>query len=647
MQLYHNSYLPEFRSPFGAVPTESTISLSLEIKTDIILHSVFLRLWNGNENLIEMTCKSSDADTYFYNAEITVPKTACLLWYYFIVHSNEGTFYYSNNERRLGGEGIMTASPTDISYQITVYDKNFKTPDWFKNSIMYQIFPDRFFSAKTENVPLNKKTQYTLHGDWYEPLSFDRHPFEDGPACNDFYGGNFKGIQAKLPYLKALGVSVIYLNPIFEAFSNHRYDTADYSHTDPILGTEEEFSELCRECEKNDIKIILDGVFSHTGSDSIYFNKYKSYGENVGAYQNPDSPFRKWYQWTDNGCGYESWWGCSNLPNIFETEPTYIDYILSGEHSIIKEWIRKGASGWRLDVADELPDEFIKNLRTAVKSVDSEAVVIGEVWEDASNKVSYGCRREYLWGDELDSVMNYPFKDNVIGFILGYISAEDFGHSIMSIAENYPKESLYAAMNIIGTHDTMRIKTVFGEQKPPDNADVFYKQNMHLSYADETRALKRVRLAAFMQMTFVGVPCIYYGDEIGMQGLGDPFNRMPFSWRCMDTELLEHYQALTSLRNSMPCLRTGDFRQAYAKDGVFAYLRTIENNTDALGNPAKNQAALCIVNRNEHEYTAEIPLEALCGYDFENIYTGEKLFLNGKNYKINLSGYDFLIFGTQ
>lgn len=639
MQIYHNSYSSIFRHPFGAVPTESTLTLSLKVTCDFV-QSVILRLWDGEEHLIEMTHQQSD----IYSVTISAPDTPKLLWYYFIVHSIEGTFYYSNNPNRLGGEGSMTTYPTDISYQITVYDKHFKTPDWFKGSIMYQIFPDRFHRAKTNGTISKKRTPYTYHNDWYEPFSFDRHPFEDGPACNDFYGGNLKGIQEKLPYLKALGISVIYLNPIFEAFSNHRYDTADYSQIDPILGCEEDFKELCRECEKNGIRLILDGVFSHTGSDSKYFNKYKTYGEGVGAYQNPDSPYRKWYQWTDSGCGYESWWGCSNLPNIIETEPTYIDYILSGECSIIKEWIRKGASGWRLDVADELPDEFIKLLRESVKSVDSDAVIIGEVWEDASNKVSYGYRREYLFGNELDSVMNYPFKDNVIAFILGHVSAEAFGHSMMSIIENYPKEALYSAMNILGTHDTMRIKTVLGEQFIPDNADNLTKQNLRLLYTDESRALMRVRLAVFLQMTFVGVPCIYYGDEIGMQGISDPFNRMPFSWRCMDTELLDFYKELTALRNSLPCLKTGDYRQIYAQDGLFAYLRFIEGNRDVFGKSAKNQAVLCLVNRSSSPCTAYIPKEAVFGYNFTNIFTNEELICDGDSFKITVSGLDALLF---
>lgn len=643
MYLYHNSYLPEFRSPFGAVPAGSEVSLTLEVACDSSIQSVLLRLWTVEENLVEMKLQHTDGNKCIYGAKIHISDEPCLLWYYFIVHSSEGIFYYSNNPQALGGEGVMTDVPTDVSYQITVYDKNFKTPDWFKNSVMYQIFPDRFYAAERSCVP-EKKTPYTLHSDWYEPVSFDPHPFENGPACNDFYGGNFKGIQQKIPYLKALGISVIYLNPIFEAFSNHRYDTADYSHADPILGSDEDFAELCRECEKNGIKIILDGVFSHTGSDSIYFNKYKHYGENEGAYQNPASPYRSWYQWKDNDCGYESWWGCSNLPNIDETDSTYIDYILSGDRSIIKTWLGRGAFGWRLDVADELPDSFIKTLRKEVKATNPEAVVIGEVWEDASNKISYGKQREYLSGDELDSVMNYPFKDSIIGFILGYITAEEFGHSIMSIKENYPAESLYCTMNILGTHDTVRIKTVLGEQTVPDHADNFQKQNTHLSCSCETLALKRLRLAVFWQMTIMGVPCIYYGDEIGMQGLSDPFNRLPFSWRCVDTELLEYYKKMTALRNSMPCLRTGDYRQIFAKDGVFAYIRYIDNQTDALGNKADNQLALCIINRNDFEYDLTLPASVFYGHNTINVVNSENPTSNNGKLEIHLSAHDAQIF---
>ena len=295
---------------------------------------------------------------------------------------------------------------------------------------MYQIFPDRFYGFhKTFDIP-KKRPEYTIHYDWYAPISFNKHPFEDGVACNDFYGGNLKGIQEKLPYLKSLGVSVLYLNPIFDAYSNHKYDTADYKTIDPMFGTEEDFKNLCNAAESMGIRIILDGVFSHTGADSIYFNKYGSYGENNGAYKDEKSPYHSWYQFTDYP-NYDSWWGCNNLPNVNEMEDSYLDYILRDKDSVVKKWLKCGAYGWRLDVADELPDNFIKILRKEVKSQNPDGVIIGEVWEDASNKTAYNNLREYLWGYELDSVMNYPFKDNVLAFLMDEIDAKTLDSRIL------------------------------------------------------------------------------------------------------------------------------------------------------------------------------------------------------------------------
>lgn len=614
MQVFHNSRDIKYRCPKGAVPCGEKVSLALEIKSKCMPSRVRLRLWDGAEHFIEMQNKNAAENVYLYSADVVMPEKSGLLWYYFEVTANGETVYYSNNTKMTGGIGVQTAYPTGISYQITVYDKSFKTPDWFKKTIMYQIFPDRFFRADSEIE--GKKTSYRMHDDWYEPIFFDRHPFEDGPACNDFYGGNLKGIIQKLDYLKELGISVIYLNPIFEAFSNHRYDTGDYSKIDPVLGNEEDFKELCQNAEKKGIRIILDGVFSHTGSDSVYFNKYKTYGEDKGACQSYDSPYGSWYEWNGDG-GYNSWWGCSNLPNVREMEPTYIDYILTSRDAIIKKWLKLGASGWRLDVADELPDEFIKILRREVKSAKPDAVIIGEVWEDASNKVSYGEQREYLLGNELDSVMNYPFKDGTIGFLTGSMSAEDFADKMLSIMENYPKEVLYSNMNLLGTHDTRRVKTVLGGQHISDVMSNEQKQRFRLDAKNETLAIKRLRLAVFMQMTFVGVPCIYYGDEIGMQGLSDPFNRMPYTWRCVDTELLEYYKKSALLRNNNDCLKTGDFEIVYASDGVLVYLRQIASKTDVFGEPGENGTVLCVVNRNEESRTVRLEnlkLKNLKGY---------------------------------
>ena len=440
MHIFHNSQNLIYRSPFGAVKTNDTVMLRLDIDADEKPCGVMLRVWFDSEEALLPMLEKRGSFGYIYTITITAPEKPGILWYSFLIKTAEKTLRYVNNDKGLGGIGQCIEGEEYKSYQLTVYDKDFSTPKWFRGRIMYQIFPDRFYTECNRAIP-KKRNEYIIHFDRYEPIAFNPHPYEAGPACNDFYGGSLEGIRQKLPYIKSLGVGVIYLNPIFEAYSNHRYDTADYKAIDPMLGTEEDFKNLCDDAEKLDIKIVLDGVFSHTGADSIYFNKYGSYGQS-GAYNDPSSPYRSWYDFSDDG-SYTSWWNCSNLPNVNELEPSYLDYILRDKDSVVKKWLRLGASGWRLDVADELPDEFIKQLRREVKSEKEDAVVIGEVWEDASNKIAYSMPRTYLFGDELDSVMNYPFKDSVTSFIMGYITASEMNEKLMSIAENYPPCVLY------------------------------------------------------------------------------------------------------------------------------------------------------------------------------------------------------------
>lgn len=620
MQLFHNSHDTAYRMPFGAVPTDSHVLLSLKIISDKKPDSVKARLWIDDKEVIyDMTQKTktskssspdisldkSDDNNIIYTAKVPTPETGQLIWYYFIVETDGNTVYYTNNNEGLGGVGQTLTEPKNLSYQITVYDKDYKTPDWFKGRIMYQIFTDRFFGDHSDTngeIP-KKRNEYIIHNDWYEPISFNSHPYEMGPACNDFYGGNFKGIIKKLDYLKSLGVGVIYLNPIFDAYSNHKYDTADYMNADPMFGTNEIFTQLCEEAEKRDIRIILDGVFSHTGADSIYFNKYGSYGNNVGAYKNPNSEYREWYQFT-NYPEYNSWWGSTNLPNVNEMTPSYLDYILRNENSVIKTWLKRGAYGWRLDVADELPDEFIQILRKEAKEQNSDAVIIGEVWEDASNKVSYSIPRKYLFGKELDSVMNYPFKDNMISFLLGGIDAQRLNAQFMSIFENYPKETVHALMNIVGTHDTMRIKTVLGGLSSDCGT-----QKLTSGY--EELATYRLKLLSFVQMTFVGVPCIYYGDEVGMQGSKDPFNRGTYPWRAVDPDLRQWYIDLGTLRNNNVCLKTGRYKTLYASGDIFVYARYTSGGTDSFGNKAENKLAVCAINRSFEQKHIDIDLTEL------------------------------------
>ena len=601
MQIIHNSQSAEYRSPLGAVPTGGVVRLGLSVAAEEQPKAAYVRWWeDGAEKLEAMSLLRRSGEAYFYTLVRQLPAQPALLWYQFRVVADGGEVIYANNRDALGGLGEIAASAAAPSFQITVYQRGYHTPEWFKDSIVYQIFPDRFYGVHPDGSIPKKREDYIIHDDWYAPLAFNRHPYEDGPACNDFYGGNLDGIRARLPYLAELGVSAVYLNPVFEAYSNHKYDTGDYKKIDPMFGTEADFQRLCAEAADCGIRVILDGVFSHTGADSVYFNKYGSYGADSGAYRDPASPYRSWYQFTDYPA-YNSWWGCSNLPNVNEMEPSYLDYILRSDDAVVKKWLRSGASGWRLDVADELPDAFIAMLRAAVKSVKPDAVIIGEVWEDASNKEAYGKTREYLLGHELDSVMNYPFQDAALAYLRGETGAEQFSRRMQSILENYPPEAAYALLNIAGTHDTMRLKSALGGMEEDCGS-------ARLTSAAEETATARVKLMAFLQMTFFGVPCIYYGDEAGMQGGRDPYNRGTYPWRAVDPELREWYRALARLRNRTPCLRRGSFTPLYAAGDVYVYARQIRDGCDALGNRASDGFALCAVNRGAAEAEADFAL---------------------------------------
>lgn len=613
MKILHHSQNAAYRSPLGAVPTGSRVKLCILAESDTPIQSVTLRLFCGQtESQIPMEPVGGSA---LYTATIAVGDTPCLIWYDFILTASDRTYYYCNNPERLGGEGSLSDTPSANGYQITVYDQSYQTPDWFRGRIMYQIFPDRFWGEHPDGIIPQKRAEYAIHYDRYEPLAGHRHPFEDGPACDDFYGGNLKGIQAKLPYLQSLGVGVLYLNPIFDAYSNHKYDTADYKTIDPMFGTEDDFRALCQAAESYGIRVILDGVFSHTGADSIYFNKYGTYGESSGAYRDPSSPYRDWYQFSDYP-NYHSWWGCSNLPNVNEMTPSYLDYILKDDDAVIKKWIHNGAYGWRLDVADELPDKFIRILRTEAKKANPDAVVIGEVWEDASNKTAYGVQREYLLGHELDSVMNYPFKDGVLAYLMHQTDAAEFNRRVLSQMENYPKPALYALMNILGTHDTMRLKSYLGGMDESCTTE-------RLSSGMESLATAKIRLGAFLQMTFYGVPCIYYGDEVGMEGGKDPYNRGTYPWSHVDSDLREWYAMLGTLRNRTECLKHGFFTPLFADGDVYVYARHFTDGTDPLGNIGDDSFALCAVNRSTDPQTVSFSAKDFSDLHLVDAFGGE------------------------
>ena len=327
---------------------------------------------------------------------------------------------------------------------------------------------------------------------------------------------------------------------------------------DPSLGTNEDFEHLAETAKSRGIKIILDGVFSHTGRDSIYFGKYSSDGS--GAYNDPDSPYRSWYKFDESeACGYKSWWGIEDMPEVNEEEPGFRE-LINGEDGVIAKWMKMGASGWRLDVADELPDSFIREVRERVRKCDPEGLLIGEVWEDASNKISYGERRRYFMGDELDGTMNYPLRSMLLDYINYTIGSGMAGRVLMSLRENYPEENFYAALNLIGSHDRERIITAMAGAE------------------DRPSAVRKVRLLSTLQYALPGVPCLYYGDEAGLSGGTDPANRSCFPWGSEDPELEYHYRMLGLIYREHPVLAGGGFTMLSGRygisDDIFAFIRS-------------------------------------------------------------------------
>lgn len=571
--IVHDSQDSFYRYPFGAVPCGTKVLLRLKVYCQDEIEGAFLHC-RRNEGDIDLTMRAAEQQSdggRVFEADLSAPAVPGLLWYYFYLVIHGRVYYYGNNHQQLGGLGTIKEE-IPPSYQITVYQGDFTVPAWFSKSVMYQIFVDRFCNGNKDGHVLNPKKGSLIHGTWDDTPLYVREPETHAIRRWTFFGGNLEGIVQKLPYLKELGISVIYLNPIFEASSNHKYDTGDYLKIDPMYGNNETFRHLCEEAKKQGIGIILDGVFSHTGSDSVYFNREGSYNS-VGAYQSKNSPYYKWYRFTDHPHAYESWWGIGTLPNVDELEPSYKEFIIDGKDSVVRYWMRMGTKGWRLDVADELPDEFIKDLRKTMKEMDPESVLIGEVWEDASNKVSYGQNRAFLWGEELDSVMNYPFRRAVLDFMLQRKDAREMHQQLMSLYENYPREAFYSAMNLVGSHDVARILTLLGEGRPGEHINESQKEKERLSPAQRELGIKRLKLLVLLQMTFPGVPCIYYGDEAGLEGYADPYNRGPYPWGKEDQDLLSWYKKTIALRNASPALQDGDWRMLVACEDVYGYLR--------------------------------------------------------------------------
>ena len=509
---FFNSRCAEYKTPFGAVPAGQTVTWRLTVPERLGYVDPHLVLTKDREDPVHYRM-DFDGQTPGVNHFVfqLAPTTSGLYFYHFDLYTDFRKIYRTAN-----GEGELTWV-NGLDWQLTVYEPDFKTPDWIKDGTMYQIFPDRFY----EGVP-NK------------PLPF---------AAN---------------YLKA----------------------------DPLLGTNEDFAALCAEAKKHGIRIILDGVFSHTGSDSLYFNREGRYGPG-GAYRDRNSPYRSWYDF-DSGYvgGYRSWWGFEALPEVEEEDPSYSNFVC-GKGGVIDTWLGLGASGFRLDVADELPDDFIEKIRAAVKAHGEDKLLIGEVWEDATTKEAFDHRRTYLRGHGLDATMNYPFRNAAVAFARGE-DASAVGEQIMSICENYPKPALDCAMNFLSTHDTERgITAIAGE--PANGRDRYWQSKRMIPGDRIDDALRRVLLAYAMLYTLPGVPCVYYGDEIGMQGYRDPFNRAYFDWNSTERRLRVPLSNLARLRRSCDAFDGGSMELVEASADVLHYRRV-----------GKEQSAEIILNNGPH-----------------------------------------------
>lgn len=564
MRILFDSRQEQYKAPFGTLRAGNSCVLHMDVPESSGATSVTLVMENCDEQpCCEFTFEKERVSGVYttWRCEFTMQERG-LYFYWFRIGKRDGSF-------RLFRQGDQTNMEAGEKWQLSIIPQDFTVPDYARGAVMYQIMPDRFFKVGECDLT-DKLCPFWVHENLSDTPQYTADA--EGNWCNDFYGGNLQGIRAKLSYLHTLGVGVLYLNPIFMAYSNHRYDTADYKRIDPMLGTADDFAALCRDAHALEMRVILDGVFSHTGSNSVYFDAKGIFGH--GAVSDPNSPYRAWYRFRHYPDDYDAWWNMPTLPNIEELSESYVNYIIEDDDSVLAHWLNLGADGFRLDVVDELPDEFVRKLKKRLRVLKPDALLLGEVWEDASNKRAYGVSRRYFVDGELDSVMNYPWQKGIVAFVRGEDDGSALGEGIMRLAENYPPEVLACVMNLLSTHDTMRILTVLGGEYHASKAEW---ATARLSPEARALAVRRLHTAAFLQFMLPGMASIYYGDEVGMEGGADPFCRRYYPWSAGDESLRSFYAALCRVKNETQALKTGDVRVTEAGNGRLSFVRKTEN----------------------------------------------------------------------
>ena len=548
----------------------------------------------SNEREIKMEYKNTKNNINYFTSEIDFTNVGIHYFCIKIIINNQLKWVKYNLR-----ENKAEITESNLPYwTITVYDNDFKVPNWAKGKIMYHIMVDRFYKSENYNPPQMPNRIIKKWGD----IPNWQINSEEKYCNNEFFMGNLKGIEEKIEYIKELGVEIIYLSPICMSQSNHRYDVADYEKVDPYLGSNEDLKSLCDKAHKNGIKIVIDAVFNHTGNDSKYFNEYGNY-KTIGAFKSNKSKYYNWYKKTQNG-KFEYWWGFKNLPVCDGNNKGWQKFIY-GENGVIDKWFDLGIDGIRLDVADELTDDFIENVRVAVKRNKQDGFIIGEVWENAIIKEKDGNQRKYLLGKGLDSVMNYPFTNAILKYVR-FGNAKFLIETLTEMMNQYPKEIIHCLMNSLSTHDITRAITTLCSDGIQNNKynwvwDVPYSRNWQYEHdiieSDKYEMAKKLfKIATLIQYFLPGNPCIYYGDEIGMYGYKDPFNRKCFCWDKIDDDIHKFFVEIGKIKRENSFLENAEFNIIQADENILIFERYNKDNI-----------MLIVKNRTENNIKIDIP----------------------------------------
>jgi glycosidase len=665
--LRHDSRSDLYRAPGGAVPAGTPVKIRFRTFHDDVT-SVKLRLYDVNANgqkVVGMTRVAGDVSCYQASLasescdfwEATLPNASPdNFWYRFIVSDGADVDHYADDTPALdGGLGAPTDDSVDQSWALMAYQPGFSAPAWARSAFIYQIFPDRFNNGIPGNDPvpgasdkkrLSKDPRYgyptaepssdpawdqIVQMQWNElPEGYCRNytagdcpqrfaqPAADreGPRGRDYFGGDLQGVTRKLDYLQSLGVTAIYFNPIFDAASNHGYDTQDYTQIDRYFGTLDQWQTLRQEAAGRGIRIILDGVFNHMSSDSPFFDRYHHF-PTTGACESSASPYRPWFHFrapqgaepspctassAGNDTFYDGWFGFDSIPVLTKTLPAVRSYFVGGPDSIAALWLARGAAGWRFDVSGDpsFPNGYWETARATIKGTDPNALMISETWQKDTTLL------RILRGDRMDTTMNYRLRDAVIGLLTpaasfdskGFadsghpLKASEFASRLASIREDYPDAAYYSAMNLLDSHDTERLLWAL---TPGDET----RADRELNAENVLAGKQRLKLASLIQFAVPGAPTVFYGDEVGLTGDDDPDDRRPFPWGAEDGSLLDHYKQLSALRRDLPVLVNGDFRILSADDAA---------DTVSFGRKTTSQAALVVINHSSSTRTVPVPV---------------------------------------